>query len=78
MRGRRFDVLRNLEGGGVEDKGVSFSLTPLAGGAATPSLSTRKTRGTAAAAEADALGAGFTPSKVRAGPGVRADDVVGP
>ncbi|PNW71515.1 hypothetical protein CHLRE_16g657550v5 [Chlamydomonas reinhardtii] len=64
MRGRRFDVLRNLEGGGVEDKGVSFSLTPLAGGAATPSLSTRKTRGTAAAAEADALGAGFTPSKV--------------
>ncbi|KAG2451790.1 hypothetical protein HYH02_003568 [Chlamydomonas schloesseri] len=64
MRGRRFDVLRNVEGGGVEDKGISFSLTPLAGGAATPSLSTRKTRGTAAAVEADAFSGGFTPSKV--------------
>ncbi|GFR50260.1 hypothetical protein Agub_g12446 [Astrephomene gubernaculifera] len=66
MRGRRFDVLRNLEGGGVEDKGVCFTLTPMAGGAgpSTPAVSTRKTRGTAARAEAESLGAGFTPSKV--------------
>ncbi|KXZ52553.1 hypothetical protein GPECTOR_9g597 [Gonium pectorale] len=65
MRGRRFDVLRNLEGGGVEDKGVCFTLTPAKGAAcSTPSLSTRKTRGTAATAEVAAVGAGFTPSKV--------------
>ena len=53
MRGNRFDVLRNVEGGGVEDKGVSFTLnlTPSAGAAGgTPGPST---------------GVGtFTPSKV--------------
>ncbi|KAG2485820.1 hypothetical protein HYH03_015530 [Edaphochlamys debaryana] len=64
QRGRKFDVLRNMDGGGVEDKNISFTLTPMAGNAATPSMSTRRTRGTAAAAEADTLGAGFTPSKV--------------
>ncbi|EFJ44461.1 hypothetical protein VOLCADRAFT_82851 [Volvox carteri f. nagariensis] len=48
LRGCKFDVLRNLEGGGVEDKG----------------LSTRKTRGTAAAVEVETTGAAFTPSRV--------------
>ncbi|GLC70451.1 hypothetical protein PLESTF_000974900 [Pleodorina starrii] len=65
VRGCRFDVLRNVEGGGVEDKHLSFMLTPPPGAAcSTPSLSTRKTRGTAAKVEADAIRAGFTPSKV--------------
>lgn len=65
VRGRKFDVLRNVDGGGVEDKGVSFTLTPVAGAlCSTPSLSTRKTRGTAAELESSTTGAGFTPSKV--------------
>jgi hypothetical protein len=74
MRGNRFDVLRNVEGGGVEDKGVSFTLnlTPAAGGgggASTPGPSTR--RATRAAGTPGPVPAGtgkgsFTPSKVRA------------
>ncbi len=69
MRGCRFDVLRNTEGGGVEDKGVSFTLTPVAGRtpAAAPASTRRTTRAAAAAtpvAAADPGGFSFTPSKV--------------
>ncbi|PNH08099.1 Protein CYPRO4 [Tetrabaena socialis] len=80
MRGRRFDVLRNVDGGGIEDKHVSFSLGPAAGGAggSTPTLSTRKTRGTAATAEAASMGAGFTPSKVLLAHGERRMNLLTP
>jgi hypothetical protein len=62
LRGNKFDVLRNVAGGGVEDKGISFTLTPPAGSAVP--VGTRRTRGTAAAAAVSTPGVPFTPSRV--------------
>lgn len=65
MRGRTFDVLRNTEGGGVTDAGISFKLTP------PPSAGGR-------GAGAGVSGPGFTPSKVMLSHGERRMNLLTP
>ncbi|GLI63206.1 hypothetical protein VaNZ11_006105 [Volvox africanus] len=66
LRGCKFDVLRNVDGGGIEDKNISFTLTPPPGAAcATPPVSMRRTRAAASAVQAvQTPGMDVTPSRV--------------